>query len=583
MKLSIRNVRGIDNGEISLSPMALVGGKNGSGKTSIATAMAACLMQTPAPMPGMTKKDARELLRDTAQRGSARLAANDNDGEVVVNWPGGSVTANDNAPHASPIACGMSSPATMSARERSAFFIYALQATPTREDLAAAMAEHDINEQTVDAVWKSITDNGWDASHKRAQESGAKAKGVWEHITGEKYGARKGDDWKPAAFADIDVMPEAEDLEAAVAEKREAVEAAISQQAVSSDWLERQKATASTLADYTAKREQLQVQLDELNQQRHTAGNKAQAAEGEAYTAAEAVGALPRPGQMPDTVPCPECGAHLVVQSRTVLLKPEEGGPDDAENARRQKAINEAQAAADKARAEADKLAAGVRQLDADMQTVRRGIGDADAGIKAATDAAAAVDEAKTGGASADDVAAARQALEAAEHDLAALGQWHDALSKHQAIIRNQHIVAILAPDGLRQTVLADRLSELNDNLAVLCDVADWPRVTVEEGLSVALAGRDYGQLSGGEQFRVRSILQLLFAGMDGSAAVVVDAADILDKPGRNGLFSVIASTGIPALVNMTMNAESDVPDLAKAGLGASYWVAGGGIQQLGS
>jgi len=89
----------------------------------------------------------------------------------------------------------------------------------------------------------------------------------------------------------------------------------------------------------------------------------------------------------------------------------------------------------------------------------------------------------------------------------------------------------------------------------------------------VTLADRPYILLSESEKFRCRTALQVAMADLDGSAAVIVDAADILDRGGRNGLFAMLAQSGMRSLVCMTMNGPGDVPDLSKPGLGRSYWI----------
>ena len=50
----------------------------------------------------------------------------------------------------------------------------------------------------------------------------------------------------------------------------------------------------------------------------------------------------------------------------------------------------------------------------------------------------------------------------------------------------------------------------------------------------------------------------------------------MLDKRGRNGLFKALEVADVRALVCMTFSKREQVPDLAKAGLGRSYWIEGG-------
>ena len=70
-------------------------------------------------------------------------------------------------------------------------------------------------------------------------------------------------------------------------------------------------------------------------------------------------------------------------------------------------------------------------------------------------------------------------------------------------------------------------------------------------------------------------------AQLDGSAMVVLDAADVLDGPTRSGLFALLEEAGLPALVCMTLSRREQLPDLAAAGLGASWWIEDGVAQPL--
>ena len=70
-------------------------------------------------------------------------------------------------------------------------------------------------------------------------------------------------------------------------------------------------------------------------------------------------------------------------------------------------------------------------------------------------------------------------------------------------------------------------------------------------------------------------------ARLDNSAMVVIDAADVLDGTTRSGLFALLEDSGLPALVCMTLTRREQVPDLAAAGLGQSYWLEGGNCTAL--
>jgi len=104
--------------------------------------------------------------------------------------------------------------------------------------------------------------------------------------------------------------------------------------------------------------------------------------------------------------------------------------------------------------------------------------------------------------------------------------------------------------------------------------MADFKRVTVDDTMDIRYGGRAYMFLSASEQYRVRAILQLCIATLDGSQMVIFDGADILDNAGRNGLLSLLVSSNIHAIVAMTFNKPESVPDLS--GVGKAYWIEKG-------
>ena len=148
-----------------------------------------------------------------------------------------------------------------------------------------------------------------------------------------------------------------------------------------------------------------------------------------------------------------------------------------------------------------------------------------------------------------------------------------EAAKHHLAIISNNQIIDVLAPDGIRRQVLASKLSNINERLQMMADVSGWAPVKISDSLTIDVGKLPYWLLSESEKFRVRVMLQVVVADLDHSSLLVIDAADILDKGGRNGLFALLNMTGMYALVCMTMESPQEVPNLKAAGFGLSYWI----------
>jgi len=540
MKIEIKNYRGIESAGLELSPIALIAGVNGSGKSSIAQGVAAALTQNPAPIAGITKTAAGQLLRDGSKRGSCTVG--DANGHVTVNWPGASVSHNGVIPVASAVACGLVSIADMKPKDASVAMMAIIKADPTREqyDTALSVLSDGMREQ----VWQAITADGWDDAHKRAKERGIKIKGAWEALTGEKYGSQKALTWRHRNHID----DEAGDLEAAQSD----LESAIANQATDQsrvDFLNRQVADHATASGLLP---ELQSDL---------------AAKQDAYNNARtAAAALPRPEQAEQTVNCPHCAGHLVVISKTDVRAPT-AGLSDKENAARTLAIQTA--------------TADLQQLQKSLDLAVQDLQLAQNAIRTGNNAAATLKSMPAGTSTAADIADARQRVAEITDRIAAAQSTGKAATYHKQIADNETVLAVLAPDGLRKDVLAEKMGALNKSLATVSAAAKWPVVALDDDLNATLGGRAYILLSESEKYRVRVVLQLVLAGMDGSEVAVIDAADILDKGGRNGLFAAIKHSKLKALVCMTINTRADVPNLAAAGIGRSYWLADNVLSEM--
>jgi hypothetical protein len=156
------------------------------------------------------------------------------------------------------------------------------------------------------------------------------------------------------------------------------------------------------------------------------------------------------------------------------------------------------------------------------------------------------------------------------EDRIAAFKAKAEADKIHNKIIQGQIAIDILAPGGLRQTKLKTCLGNFNALLKSISQEASWETVELSNDMSISYHGTPYMLLSKSEQFRVAVVLQIAIAKADGSMLVLIDGADILDSAGRNGLFSAL--TGTSAIIAMTINKSTEVPNLSKIN-GASYWI----------
>lgn len=155
----------------------------------------------------------------------------------------------------------------------------------------------------------------------------------------------------------------------------------------------------------------------------------------------------------------------------------------------------------------------------------------------------------------------------------------------HKSIMDNQLIIDVLAPDGLRQTKLAEAMEDLNNRLSELSSIASWKRVAVSDDMTITYGGKRYEGLATAtsEKFRVRVTLQFVLAQIQSSHLVVIDAADVMDAKGRGGLFSLLKATGVDAVISMTYNEITQIEEIARALPHVkAYWLEGATARQVG-
>lgn len=539
MDIEISNVRGIEAASIEVDKISLIAGPNGAGKSSVAVAVAAALMQNPAPLPGMKKADAKLLLRDNQKRG--RVEVIDGKKKLAANWPGGSVSA-DGMKTGSAVSCGIVRVPEIASKDLPVFLSELLDCAPSYDDLAGALP--DIEHPVLKAIWNEAQENGWDKAYARAREKGAKLKGGWEHITGEKWGAKKAQTWCPDGL-DAESLPDLETVEARVAEAEAEVHRVVGNLALSEE-------RRQSLKEKVSEAEQATSQLDEVK------ATKAELDQRVADLKAKLQG-LPRPTAEQVTLDCPHCQKGVVISNGgRELSAPVE--VDAQENEARSAAITETQRE--------------LQEVEHDRNNKAMALDFLNQTIAAGEKARAELENRENGTATEQDLADARAS---ADHEIYVrdqLNRYFEASRKAQSIDTSAKIADALATTGVRQKVLDRKMGDLNDRLSEMCKAADWPVVSIDAGsLSIDCDGRPYALLSESEKFRTSTALQLAVAEIQGPPMVVVDAADILDRAGRNGLFRMLKIATVPVLVTMTMSARDEVPDLSKAGLGRSYWL----------
>lgn len=552
MKIKVRDYRGIIRADIELAPVALVAGQNAAGKSSLAEAVRAAVTGEALIVPGLRKKDAKLVVHDGADEGFIQIL-NGEEGCAVVSWPKAEVKVSDaDEVWASGYAAGTQHLLDLDDRERAKVLARYIDSEPAKEDVGAAMQDLGYQEKAINRTWDAITKDGWDGVYQRARDYTVELKGKWGQLTGEKWGVRKAEGWKPdTEGSDFDDSESPEDLHDALHDAtlgaETELEKAIASQAVSETELAQLRQSATRADDLRKQHKHLTSQLDRVQAEREEM---------------EEQGA---PKVPTEPMACPKCETRLILQ-------------DDA--------LVEVIEVADKAGAVKDresyfKQLTSVRDQYNELRGQLHDIGNDLASAELAAEKLADIENSEKGSTTAEDVEAARAQVDTARKREEAYDVIVKSSKIHESIKSNEELVKMLAPTGLRQRKLVERLSEFNADLKTLCEAATWPVVRFDENLDVFYGTRPLWAASSSGRWRARAVIQSCMAQMDHSAVIVLDEADILDTRGRNGLFAMLSLLEPKALVCMTINKPGQVPDLQEAGMGHSYWVAAGEVQPI--
>lgn len=556
MTISIRveRFRACAQAELSCSPTALLCGQNDQGKSSTLSAVACVLTGKSLEPFGLTKAKANLLVRTGSKSASARIKTAA--GEAIMSWPGLEYETTGDAPHASAFAAGTASFALIPPKERAAAIEPYIKATPTLVDVRQELGET-FGAAALDKIWSLIEQDGWDKFHDARATLGTKTTGAWGQLTGERFGTEKARTWAPDDWDEDLIDIGIEQLEVNAREARAALESALGGHAVDQAQIEGLRAAAADIESRISS----------------VAVAEAKVAESAAAVVAarEARDQLPS-GTSPTALPCSHCGKMNFISRRPGL-------PDSLEKAvlideavLKQNRLDLASADGKISRRE------GASQEALREQTVAR------ASLETARNAEATIANMGERPGSADVVSSARAKVAETERAVVMLKQVLEARKLYSTWSVNAKLVAALAPNGLRAKKLGETVAAFNlSYLYPLCETAKWPQVSISEDLEVLVGAYPYSLCGASNQWRARVILQLAQAKLDGSTMVVIDAADVLDAPGRNGLFAVLKEHQIPALIGMTLSRPELAPDLAAAGRGQTVWITGGQTRVIGA
>ncbi|WP_454691176.1 AAA family ATPase [Achromobacter aloeverae] len=538
--IGIENFQGAETVDLQLStPLAILAGGNGAGKSSVAEAIELALRGEPVRV--SLKKHYGQLVTDGAKVGAIDVTFEHDQraASVGISLPDGTRSGEEHVP-TSPALPFVLNPSRFAAakpdeRRTLLFSLTGIAAKP--DEIERRMLARGCRQDLI-TVMKPILRSGFAAGADFAKKQATEAKGAWRGVTGETWGSQKAVGWQAPSPAYDEAELDAktvvvgrlgQEIEA-LAQALGGLEEKAKAHAAHAETETRQKALAGSLPSLRAKLDHDEAELASWK-------GKVEALQSRAGTG-------PREGLV-----------HDLARSVAYLLSFVNLEGESAEDRAAMAALTDYESRYGKLDAQGDpeasaELPRAIQARDLMERSVandRRDIAAAEAAAaQAAQDAPPVVDEADLAAAHAN-LAAKRAEYKAA---LEALQQVQDlkvqadgaatktkeASAYHADVTGWTALGDALSPDGIPGDLLAEALAPLNSRLDGTADLTAWPRVQIDRDMTITAGGRVYGLLSESERWRADAAIGEALARLSGLRFLVLDRFDVLDLDGRADL-----------------------------------------------
>lgn len=519
--------------------ITVLAGLNGEGKSSTVLALRALLLSKAQILP-IDKKDAQRFVHDGMKAGELRFITDT--GERLIKYPECDVIPDGAPPKANEWAVGPAKLMQVDEKTRGNALIELLEAQPTREQLDEALSEtakmpEETRKAICDYVFGTMKDpkRGFDGACEWQKDTAKQIKGKYEAKTGTKWFPKKALTWTPPNW-EMDLEKRTrEELEKAIVDAKGVHELTVSINAVSA-----------------AKRAELQAQADKLPELR-SQSDKAKLEREEKRKAYEELlevklTPVPGPAEVHKKHECPECGVFVVLENDRLVIATEAKGISLEELRALTDEHSKHKAAQAAALAALEESSAAHRKIDDQLYAADR-----------AANELAMLAEAPENAVDAESVVSARNQVARAEQRLRVWEAWDQGRHIHNEIVQTLAAADVLAPDGLRHACLVKKLAGFNQILETIWGAAKtYKRIEILPTLDATYGGRHYIDLSDGEQYRVDAVLAIAFAKMEKQPLLIFDKAEVMDKNGLGGLFSILIASGVPGVVAFKTDRRTD-------------------------
>lgn len=516
------------------TPVVLLAGKNGAGKSSLQEAIRHALGGDAARV--ALKKDFKALMSDGASSSYATVATSE--GEFSIVLPSGKGMHFDHG--ALPFVLDPARFARLDANERRQFLFGLFNLSPDGPAVVDALKARGCAAAKIEQV-RPLLRAGFDAATKEAQAKARDAKAAWRAVTAEAWGSEKAGKWATPAPAETYGKDMIAAAEAAVAETDAAIAEANQQIGEARAAVRQHAEAAKRIDELKAKAARLQALRDKLARDQ---------ADFDEWTAKLAT--LPEPGSSkpaPHQYGCPCCGVALqIVGGELVNYKQPEAGPLDPDIETKRKQWSDAVALYTRSVANDQRDIADAERAAQEIKDLEQRLGDAPPATERLEQALA--------GHQADRKARAAtlaQMFEANRQAQAASENTKKAAAHHADVLAWLSISEALAPDGIPAEMLAGAIDPINARLLEFSSMSEWADVLINSEMDILAGGRPYALLSESEKWRADAMIGAAIAELSGLRILLLDRFDVLDAKGREDLIYWLDAMGAEGLLDTAM------------------------------
>lgn len=539
------------------TPVTLIAGKNGAGKSSLQEAIRHALGGDAARV--ALKKEFKALMSDGASSSYATVATSE--GEFSIVLPSGKGMHFDHG--ALPFVLDPARFARLDANERRQFLFGLFDLSPDGPAVVDALKARGCEQAKIEQV-RPLLRAGFDAAAKEAQGKARDAKASWKTLSGgETWGKDKAAGWKASKPEETYSRDQIALAERLVAESEDSVarsnqqigeaRAAIRQHAEAFKRIEELKAKAARLPALRDKLQRDQAELDQWSPR---------------------LPELPPPaGEKPRTWACPCCGVMLEHRLADGALVEYQAAPVmDPETETKRQQWTDAVALYTRSVANDQRDISDAERAASEIAELEARLGDSPPATERLEQVLAGHQADKKAR-----MATLAQMFEANRLAMLADENTKKAAAAHADVLAWLAIADALAPDGIPAEMLARALEPINERLTDAAGMAEWSPVTITRDMDILAAGRPYVLLSESERWRADAMIGAAIAELSGLRLLVLDRFDVLDAKGREDLIywlDAMAAEGIvdTALVFGTMKAlPAGLPETI-----TPVWIEGG-------